>query len=349
MRRTDFAITIEEDLQLVQAGSGELVRVEPAAGEDAPTTAVAGAVERVANRRRELESAAPDGLAPVAAGLHPIGPEAAARSPRSRRSPGRVETSRQITPPLAGLRVRVSVPDVEMALRVIGGATPYIPHLLALSASSPFHLGRDTGFDSYRLVLAEAVCGTALPPLLATAAEYEELLRMLGGAASQRLRAPEWDLRPTSDGTAVEFRFLDATPSLDNVAALAACARSLTVMFADRPAPQPTATELELLRENRRRAARHGLGARFFRMDPATGEERSAPDSVQALVERLAPLAERLGDGAALAGVDRLLRAGNAATAMRRVWEQRRSHAQVVRWLIEETAGGSGRALRRPA
>src|SRR5690606_12698526 len=155
------------------------------------------------------------------------------------------------------------------------------------------------------------------------------------------------DIRPSSRYPTLEFRFFDVCPWVEDVAVLAAFARALTAMFGDRPPPQRSGTELQLLRENRWRAARHGLDARFFRLDPATGEQRPARDQIRAPAERRLPLAEPPGPVAALAGVERILQRGNAARAMRRVLQRGSSFPEVTRWVAEQTVGSAEAVVER--
>src|SRR5690606_24861791 len=90
-----------------------------------------------------------------------------------------------------------------------------------------------------------------------------------------------------------------------------------------------------------RTAAAAGRAARFFRLDPVTGAQRPARAQIRARAERLLPLAERLGDEAALAGVERLLQRGNAAAAMRAVLRREGSFPAVTRWVAEQTVGSA--------
>ena len=366
----EFPVGVEEEYQVVDPDTGALIGRAPAllvaadglakaeyqrtivevASPVCATAAEAG--WRAAEGRAALaRAAAAQGLAIAAAGLHPVGPYPASQvtdEPRYR------ELARTGGPQLRdlhifGLHVHVGVPDLETAVRAMVGATPYTPHLLALCASSPFHRGADTGFASYRTIIRDTFPEVGPAPPMSGAAEYRQLVRLLAGKeCDERERCPiSWDIRPSSRYPTLEFRFFDVCPWVEDVAVLAAFARALTAMFGDRPPPQRSGTELQLLRENRWRAARHGLDARFFRLDPATGEQRPARDQIRALAERLLPLAERLGDVAALAGVERILQRGNAARAMRRVLQRGSSFPEVTRWVAEQTVGSAEAVVER--
>lgn len=351
---SNYAVGIEEEYQLVDPETGALhgrwperLADEGAARAesqhtidevDTPVSAtVADAVGQLARRRTTAAGiAAPRGLTIAASGLHPVGPRtlerASAASPNRRSAfPGGLPTS---LVPVFDMQIRIAVPSRQAAVRAMLGAATFVPHLIALAASSPFHRGEDTGYASYRTVLRDTRPRSGLPRAVASVAEYDELVRILGGL---RGRSPlSWDVRPSATLPALEFCFMDVSPSLDMVALLAALARALTAMFADRPVPAPTAIEQQLLCDNRWRAARFGLGAEFFELTPVTGRERGAGVAIQRLVRRLEPVAERLGDAEALRSIEWALRRPSAADLMRRVYEEEGSFSAVTRWVLGE-------------
>ncbi|HEX7051867.1 MAG TPA: YbdK family carboxylate-amine ligase [Longimicrobiales bacterium] len=363
MNGAEFTIGVEEEYQVVDPDSGALRgRAPELLAEDGPireeyqrtmlevSTPICTLAEEVRRRVAERRSfvqrlAAGKGLAVAAAGLHPVGPypeeqlsevESFHRTAARGGAPWRMMH-------IFGMHVHVAVPDREAAVRAMAGATPFLPHLLVLSASSPFHLGRDTDFQSYRTVLRDMSPRVGPPLPVISIAEYDTLVRLLaGGPVRPGENSPlAWDVRPSERYPTLEFRLFDVGPWLDTVALLAAMARALTAMFADKPVGQQTGTEMQLIRENRWRAARFGLDANFLRLDPPTGEQRDARASIRALGERLAPIAERLGDGDVLADLDRILARGTAATAMREVHQRTSSFPAVVRWVVEQTQVGA--------
>jgi carboxylate-amine ligase len=366
----EFPVGVEEEYQVVDPDTGALRGRAPAllmaadglakaefqrtivevASPVCATAAEAGL--RAAEGRAALARIAEaQGLTIAAAGLHPVGPYPPSQvtdEPRYR------ELARNGGPHMRdlhifGLHIHVGVPDLETAVRAMAGATPYTPHLLALCASSPFYRGEDTGFASYRTIIRDTFPEVGPAPPMSGAAEYRKLARLLAGKdCDERERCPiSWDIRPSSRYPTLEFRFFDVCPWVEDVAVLAAFARALTAMYGDRPPPQRSGTELQLMRENRWRAARYGLDARFFRLDPATGDQRPARDQIRALAERLLPMAERLGDVAALAGVERILERDNAAAAMRGVLQREASFPAVTRWIAEQTVGSARAVVER--
>lgn len=359
MDEAAFTVGVEEEYQLVHPDGYELQGRAPAILEtgdpvkeefqrtmvEVTTSISASALEAAqqirARRARVARLAAEHGITVAASGLHPVGPYPAeqvsdvAHYRRIAEEGGAPMRELHIF----GMHVHVAVPDAEAAVRAMCGAAPYIPHLLAPSCSSPFHRGEDTGFESFRTIL-RGMSPRVGPPLpVATAREYGRLVRMLctEGHRSADESPIAWDIRPSQRFPTVEFRFFDCCPSIETATLLIAMARALTVMYHDRPPPQPSGLEQQLLIENRWRAARYGIEARFFRLDPLTGEERGARDLIVALIDRLGPIAERLGDGPVLAGAARVLEQGTASAAMRRVFEETGSYPEVVRWVVERT------------
>jgi glutamate---cysteine ligase / carboxylate-amine ligase len=353
-----FTIGIEEEYQLVEIGSGALRARAPelladdwsgAAKEEyqrtmlevntsISRTAIA-AGEAIRQRRQQMaELAGRKGLAIAAAGVHPVGVFPASQlseEPRYWRLAARGGVvARELH--IFGMHVHVAVPDREAAVRAMRGMSGYIPALLVLSASSPFHRQQDTDFDSFRTVLRDMFPRAGPPLPVNSAAEYDELVRIL--EQDNGIEAPVvWDVRPSAAYPTLEFRFFDVCPWLDVAVALAACARALTAMFADLPPHPATGTELMLLKENRWRAARYGLDAQFIEMHPATGAERGARATIRGLLDRVGPVAERLGDGPALAAIERVLEHGNAATAMREVYAREGTFSAVSQWVAEQT------------
>lgn len=362
MDPAQFTIGVEEEYQVVDPDSGALrgraleVLSEGGPGKiefqrtmvevDTPvcTSAREATAHLLARRRALAEMAAARGLALAASGLHPVGPYPASQVSdvyhyRQVAASGGVP-ARELH--IFGLHIHVGMPSREAAIRAMCGAAPYIPHLLIPAASSPFHRGQDTDFESFRLILRDKSPRVGIPLPIASVAEYDALERILAGGRVDPVQGSPiaWDIRPSVRYPTVEFRFLDATPWGATIELLTALARALAVIFADRPTTQPSGTELQLMRENRWRAARYGWATSLFRLDPVTGEMRTALDSFLALVDRLAPIAARLGDGDTLNLVAEVVDRGSPASAMREVFRRESSFPEVTRWVIEQTLAG---------
>lgn len=358
MRHGEYTVGVEEEYQLVDPGSGELrgrapELVEAGAGKrefqrtmiEVSTEICRSPREAVAElmdlRRRLAAEAATRGLHLASSGMHPVGPYPPAQV--TDEGHYRRVAEQGATPTremhVFGLHVHVGVPSHEAAIHAMYGAALHIPELLLLTASSPFHRARDTGYASYRTVIRDMSPRVGVPIPLSSAEEYDRLELLLAGAPEKlaEKRPISWDIRPSRVFPTLEFRLFDANPWPDAIELAVALARALTAAFAEGPRPLWGGVEYQLLRENRWRAARFGGAARFYRLGPAQGESRPAHDAVRELVDLVGPVAEELGDGASLALVDRVLERGTAAEAMREVYARESSFPAVVDWLVGET------------
>jgi carboxylate-amine ligase len=246
-----------------------------------------------------------------------------------------------------GMHVHVGVPEGTDRLRVMNVARHYLPYLLALTTSSPFYLGEDTGYASYRSLLWRRWPRSGPPPRVADAGEFDQLIRWL--TETRCIDAPGrvyWDLRPHHRYPTLEFRVSDVTPRIEDAVTVAALARAVAVGAAEGLLREPDLPESvvgALLRENAWRASRDGLGAEL--VDPWAGEPAAAPlrESLLRLAEVLAPVAERMGDGEVLAGLPALLERGDAAARMRAQAERLGGDLrELVRWIADETVLGVG-------
>jgi carboxylate-amine ligase len=238
-----------------------------------------------------------------------------------------------------GVHVHVGVRSAEKAVAIANALTAYIPHFLALSASSPFWEGRDTGLASSRTKVFEGLPTAGLPAPIASWADFEEYLGTLVAAeAVSTVREVWWDIRPHPDFGTVELRMCDGIPSMGEIAAIAALAQSL-VSHLDRlhdAGEIPGRPRQWVLAQNKWRAGRHGLEAAVIVNDQ--GEVRPAREAIGELVEQVRPEAERLGCAAELDGVLRILEVGPSYERQRAVADGGRNLWAVVDQLARELA-----------
>ncbi len=300
---------------------------------------------RVADRRRDLVAAAARaGVGVVAAGTLP-GPPAGAQAPYPKPRYERLvaeyaEVGREQL--VCAMQVQVGVADRELAVAALPRLAPWLPVLLALSASSPFHAGHDTGYASYRSVIWSR-WPTGGPPLaFGSAAEYDRLVADL--VASGTIADPGmvyFDVRPSARYPTLEIRVCDSVPLLDDVVTLAGVARAL-VVTAVREATAgaaPATPRPELVRAARWRAGRSGLADVL--VDPRGARALPAREVVTALLEHVRPALDELGDADRVtAGVAELVRRGTAADRQRAAYARRERLADVVDALVAETRAG---------
>lgn len=217
---------------------------------------------------------------------------------------------------ICGTHVHVGVPDRDLAMPLVQGLTALAPMLLALSASSPFFEGEDTGFASQRTMLFQQLPTNGIAPELATWAAFEGYFDDLVAAGmASRPSEIRWDVRPSPKFGTVELRVPDSSPTVAEFACVAAWAQCLAEfltaeLLAGREPPRDKAW---FVRENKWRAARYGLDARLVTADGAV----PLRESVGVWLERLDPIAERFGCSEALWTAEALLASGNSAERQR--------------------------------
>ena len=219
-----------------------------------------------------------------------------------------------------GVHFHIGVRSAEKVMPILNAVTTYLPHILALSASSPYWKGYDTGLASARTKVFEQLPTAGLPHQLTDWPQFESYVRALMSARTiETIREVWWDVRPHPDFGTVEFRICDGLPTLDEVAMHAALSQCL-VAWADRrldegrELPRPVAW---VTRENKWRAVRHGLEANVIVDD--RGAVMPIGDAIEQLVDRLWPTATDLGCTEDLGRVLELLETGSSYRRQRRV------------------------------
>jgi carboxylate-amine ligase len=207
-----------------------------------------------------------------------------------------------------GVHMHIGVEQRDKVLPIINGLLTYYPHFQALSASSPYWMGDNTGYASNRALMFQQLPTSGLPPQFGAWANYEQLVADLThvGVINDHSEL-RWDIRPSPKWGTVEVRFCDGLSTVGEVAALAALAQCLVEelsMTIDAGEPVPT-MQPWFVRENKWRAARYGLDAIII-LD-AEGNEALVRDDLAALLLRLQPIAERLGCVEELDGIQRIL------------------------------------------
>jgi carboxylate-amine ligase len=222
-----------------------------------------------------------------------------------------------------GIHVHVGVDDSEKALPIVNSLLNYYPHLQALSASSPFWGGVNTGYASNRALMFQQLPTAGLPYQFGSWANYEEYVDDLirTGVISDHTEV-RWDIRPSPQWGTVEMRACDGLSSPEEIGAVAALIQCLVDDMSQRlddgeelPTMQPW-----FVRENKWRAARYGMEAEIILN--AAGDEQLVTDAVRGELERLAPVAERLGCAAELDQVNLILDNGASYQRQLRVAEQ---------------------------
>lgn len=210
-----------------------------------------------------------------------------------------------------GVHVHVGVRSPDKAIPIVNALTAYIPHFLALSASSPYWVGTDTGLASARSKVFEGLPTAGLPYQLSGWDDFERYMATLISAQTiNSVREVWWDVRPHPQFGTVELRICDGLPTLYEISWAAALSQCLVEMLngqLDRGYTLPVPKGWTI-RENKWRAARYGIDAELIVDDD--GRTEPLRDLVEVLVDDLVPIAERLGCGDQLLRAKRILDVG---------------------------------------
>ena len=205
--------------------------------------------------------------------------------------------SKQFT--IFGQHVHVGCPDADTALQLLHRMSRYIPHFIALSASSPYVQGQDTAFDSARLnsVFAFPLSGRA--PFALTWAEFSEYFdKMTHTGVVKSMKDFYWDIRPKPEFGTIEIRVFDTPLTIERAAALAGYVQSLAAwLMRDQPFV-PHEDDYLVYTYNRFQACRFGLDAVY--VDPATGEHMALREHILLTMHQINQHAQGLGASNAL-------------------------------------------------
>lgn len=219
-----------------------------------------------------------------------------------------------------GVHVHVGVRAPEKVIPIVNALTAYIPHLLSLSASSPYWKGADTGLASSRSKVFEGLPTAGLPYQLSGWDDFERFMETLISAKTiQTVREVWWDVRPHPGFGTVELRICDGLPTLREIGSVAAISQCLVELLnsqIDRGYTLPVPSSW-VVRENKWRAARHGLEAEII-VDER-GTTRPVRESIAELVSDLMPVAERLGCVKELSDVNSIIGTGASYDRQRTV------------------------------
>lgn len=230
-----------------------------------------------------------------------------------------------------GVHVHVGLDSRDKALPVLDGLVNYFPHFQALSASSPFWGGEDTGYASQRALMFQQLPTAGLPFQFGTWAEYESYVQdMFTTGVIDTLSEIRWDIRPQPALGTIEMRICDGLASLEEVGAIAALTQCLVDEFSstlDAGGSIPTMPPWHV-QENKWRAARYGMDAIII-LD-AAGNEMLVTDHLLETLNRLEPVAAKLGCTDELADVEKIIARGAGYQRQRRVAKERGGDLEAV-------------------
>lgn len=241
-----------------------------------------------------------------------------------------------------GVHVHVGVEDVRRVMPLIGALSCFLPHLQALSASSPFWAGERTGYASNRALVFQQLPTAGLPWPLETWSDYEEYLDdMMRPGIMEDATEVRWDIRPAPRWGTIEVRACDGVSTLAELASVAALTQSLVEHFSRELDAGRSLPSLPpwYHRENKWRAARYGLDAHLI-VD-RSGRERPVAAHLEETLDEVMPVAVELGCRAELEGVHATLATGASYQRQLRVADDTGGDLRAVAaHLIREFRGG---------
>ncbi|MFZ3235660.1 MAG: carboxylate-amine ligase [Stellaceae bacterium] len=341
------------DCEAVLAGqvSPEFLRSQIEIGTRICTSLAEARTELRRLRGTVVEVAARHGMAPVAAATHPFARWDAQKTTERRRYADLRDDLQGVVRRLAicGLHVHIGVPDDELRIDLLNQASYFLPHLLALSTSSPFWRGDNTGLKSYRLAVFDELPRTGMPERFDSWGEYRRHVAVLTGAGLiEDATKLWWDLRPSERFPTLEMRITDSCTSLEDALSIAALFRCLLRMLwrLKRENQRWRIYARMLLDENRWRAQRYGTDQGL--VDFGRGAIVPYADLLEEILSLIAPDARHFGCEAEVTHAREIVARGTSADRQLAVFEKAAaagaSRAQalsaVVDWLIGETARG---------
>ena len=370
-----FTLGIEEEYLLVDRASRDLVRDPPPGMMEECQALLEGQVSpeflrsqievgtrvchSLAEARADLARlratiaavAGRHGLAPIAASTHPF----AAWDEQKHTDKERYNLlAHDLQAParrllICGMHVHVGLEDPQLRIDLMGQVAYFLPHLLALSTSSPFWRGEDTGLKSYRIAVFDELPRTGLPEAFDSYGEYERHLRVLVDAGLIEDGSKLWwDVRPSSRFPTLEMRISDVCTRLDDAICIAAIYRCLLrMLYRLRRANQRWRRYAAMLiNENRWRAQRYGLDEGL--VDFGKGEIVPYAILLEEIVDLVGEDAEHFGCTAEVEHARRILADGTSAHRQIATFRQALAAGQsrqaaleaVVDLLIEETVAG---------
>lgn len=363
----EFTIGVEEEYQIVdpqtrhlRSRAGRILpQAQQAVGEQAQPefylsqieigtpicrTLAEARAEIVRLRREMIIAAEKEGSLIAAAGTHPFSHWEDQALTLKTRYLGIARDYQQLAREqiIFGCHVHVGIRDREAAIQVMNRARLWLAPLLALAANSPFWLGADTGYASFRTEIWRRWPMAGTPYFFESRAAYDALLDSLAATGSiEDGTNIYWDIRPSARFETLEFRVTDICLTADEAVMVTGLVRALARTCYDQAArgESPPQVRQEILRAAKWRAARYGLDAELVDV----GARRAAPagEVVESLLAFLRPALEEFGEWDEISALAReTVARGNGAARQRAAFERRGDFEDVVDLIVAETSRG---------
>jgi carboxylate-amine ligase len=363
-----FTVGIEEELQLVDCLTGQLVsKIHPIMekgqavfGEQLKPEMLQSTAELITGvcpdirtaraellklRRQLARLVAQEGVALVSAGTHPSSlwmHQLRSESPRYEELEEEFQdVGRSIL--IFGLHVHIGVEDRELSVSLLNQIRTWLPHLLALSSNSPFWLARYTGLRSYRAIVWKRFLRSGVPDPLLSWGDFEHYVETLVKAGCiDNGKKVWWDIRPHAFYNTIEFRIFDMPATFEDTIALSALCQALVVRLAwlHRHGLMTPVLPRNLIEENKWRAARFGLDAEV--VDFVRQRRLSMRESIHELLDFVDEVVDDLGTRREMHYLRSLLNdpRGTGADRQIAVYKETGSLPAVAHFLIRQTREG---------
>lgn len=365
IQKEAFTIGVEEEYQIIhpetralrsraqailpkaKAAVGDQVTPEMYLSQIEVGTSICSTLTEVRNQlqhlRREVITAAKrENSLIAAAGTHPFSHWEDQRLTPKKRYADIASDFQQLTREqlIFGCHVHVGIPNREIAIQVMNRSRPWLAPLLALTGNSPFWLGSDTGYASFRTEIWGRWPTAGIPQVFSARSEYDRLVADLTamGAISDASKL-YWDVRPSVHYETLEFRIADVCLTVDEAVMVAGLVRALarTCAVEAENAVEITHCRPEVLRAAQWQAARFGLDDQLI--DPQENQAVPAPMMIEKLLSYVRPALEAYGEWKEISTLVRqVLHQGTGAARQRKAYEQRGTLEGIVDFIVAETA-----------
>jgi len=303
--------------------------------------------------RSELVMAAEStGLQVAAAGTHPFSSWIDQVISPGERYQHIVEEMGQLARSLLifGMHIHIAMPDKQTTIDMMNMVRYFLPHLLALSTSSPFWMGRNTGLKSFRTTVFRRFPRTGIPEIFDSWSAYENYVNLL-----VKLNCIDtgkkiwWDVRPHPTYGTLEFRMFDTATKVEEAVAIAALTQAIVVKLHRLYTGNQSwrMYRRALIEENKWRAARYGIEGKLIDF----GREAEVPmrELMYELMELIDDVVDDLGSRSAVEYIHTILNEGTSAERQLRVYQQCGDLKDVVRHLVMETRASVMEPKSNPA
>ncbi len=231
------------------------------------------------------------------------------------------------------LHIHIGLDDRDKAIKVCDSIRNYLPILLALTTSSPFLEGEDTGFYSYRSNLFCCLPRTGIPETLGSWHRFEKIIHILNQATILNgIKEIWWDVRPHPDFGTIEIRICDLPSKMSHILAIIALVQALVCKLSSEK--KPIISPREIIMHNKWHASRYGMDGTFIRHKP--GQHPSFRHAALELIDFTHCSAKQLGSAHYLDALQDILKKGTSAHRQKELYFEHRNFRKIINIMLQE-------------